>query len=116
MLAYRFFVNLLPISNQLVEHKNHVITDMDSMVMRSKFLLLFLTLISSSIYTMAQSHFYYYKGNKIPLAQNENKVVVNIPKENEGIIERIQANAQISDTIKMRLSILLLLLVQILRR
>ena len=49
---------------------------------------------------MAQSHFYYYKGNKIPLAQNENKVVVNIPKENEGIIERIQANAQISDTIK----------------
>ena len=68
--------------------------------MRSKFLLLFLMLISSSIYTMAQSHFYYYKGNKIPLTQNENKVVVNIPKENEGIIERIQANAQISDTIK----------------
>ena len=100
MLAYRFFVNLPPISNQLVEHKNHVITDMDSMVMRSKFLLLFLMLISSSIYTMAQSHFYYYKGNKIPLTQNGNKVVVNIPKENEGIIERIHANAQILDSIK----------------
>ena len=100
MLAYRFFVNLPPISNQLVEHKNHVITDMDSMVMRSKFLLLFLMLISSSIYTMAQSNFYYYKGEKIPLTQNGNKVVVNIPKENEGIIERIHANAQILDSIK----------------
>lgn len=100
MLAYRFFVSLPPISNQLVEHKNHVITDMYSMVMRSKFLLLFLMLISCSIQTMAQSNFYYYKGEKIPLTQNENKVVVNIPKENEGIIERIQETAQISDTIK----------------
>lgn len=100
MLAYRFFVNLPPISNQLVEHKNHVITDMDSMVMRSKFLLLFLMLISCSIPTMAQSNFYYYKGEKIPLTQNGNKVVVNIPKENEGIIERIHANAQILDSIK----------------
>ena len=100
MLAYRFFVNLPPISNQLVEHKNHVITDMDSMVMRSKFLLLFLMLISCSIQTMAQSNSYYYKGEKIPLTQNGNKVVVNIPKENEGIIERIHANAQILDSIK----------------
>ena len=46
------------------------------------------------------SYYYYYKGNKIPLALNENKVVVSIPKECDETSERIQANVQVLTTIK----------------
>ena len=59
--------------------------------------------VLASITMFAQTDYYYYQGNKIPLTLNENKVVVSIPKENKEVSERIQANVQniasISDNI-----------------
>lgn len=43
--------------------------------------MMILYIISCSIFTIAQSDFYYYKGNKIPLTLNGNKVCVSIPKD-----------------------------------
>lgn len=82
-----------------VDNRKFKIINTDSIVMSRKYLFSFLMLISCSIHTIAQSHFYYYSGEKIPLTANENKVVVNIPYENEGTIERIRANTQILETI-----------------
>ena len=64
------------------------------------FLLMLLCFISCSIHAIAQTYFYYYNGNKIPLTLNENKVVISIPKECDEIVERIFANVQVLDTIK----------------
>ena len=47
----------------------------------------------------AQSDFYYYRGEKIPLTRNEDKVVVSVPKEYDETSERIQANAGVLVTI-----------------
>ena len=47
-----------------------------------------------------QMAYYYYKGNKIPLTLNENKVVVSIPKEYDGVCKRIRANLPVLSTIK----------------
>ena len=44
-------------------------------------------------------YFYYYKGNKIPLTLNENKVVVSIPKDCGDITERVLASTQTLDKI-----------------
>ena len=57
------------------------------------FLLLSL-LIHCSLQIMAQTDFYYYNGNKIPLTLNEKKVCINIPKDRTDIIERLQENVQ----------------------
>jgi len=57
--------------------------------------LLVLLVILCSIHTTAQTYYYYYKGSKIPLTRNESKVVVNVPKGNEEISERICSNIQI---------------------
>ena len=46
-----------------------------------------------------QMAYYYYKGNKIPLTLNENKVVVSIPKEYDGVCKRIRANLPVLSTI-----------------
>ena len=46
-----------------------------------------------------QTAYYYYKGGKIPLTQNENKVVVSIPKEYDGVCKRIRANLPVLNTI-----------------
>ena len=46
------------------------------------------------------TYYYYYKGNKIPLTLNENKVVVSIPKEYDGVCKRIRANLPVLSTIK----------------
>ena len=48
----------------------------------------------------AQIDYYYYKGNKIPLTLNENKVIVSIPKEYDGTSKRIRANVPVIRTIK----------------
>ena len=47
-----------------------------------------------------REYYYYYKGKKIPLTLNEDKVVVNIPKEHDGISKRIRANVPVLSTIK----------------
>ena len=49
---------------------------------------------------MAQTYYYYYKGNKIPLTLNENKVVVSIPKDCGDVIERFHSNVQTLAKIK----------------
>ncbi|MBR4644897.1 MAG: leucine-rich repeat domain-containing protein, partial [Bacteroidaceae bacterium] len=52
------------------------------------------------LYPTAQSYFYYYKGDKIPLILNKNKVVVSISKECNLACERIFSNVQPLDTIR----------------
>ena len=47
----------------------------------------------------AQSDYYYYNGNKIPLTLNKNRVVINIPKTCEEVSNRIQTNVQVLNTI-----------------
>ena len=47
-----------------------------------------------------QMAYYYYKGNKVPLTLNENKVVVSIPKEYDDVSKRIRANLPVLSTIK----------------
>ena len=68
--------------------------------MSRKQLLIMLFFITCSIQTMAQTYYYYYKGNKIPLTLNENKVVVSIPKNCGDVIERFHANVQTWNKIK----------------
>lgn len=48
----------------------------------------------------AQTDYYYYKGKKIPLILNENRVCVSIQKTCENVNERIRANVQVLSTIK----------------
>ena len=47
------------------------------------------------VHTIAQTDYYYYKGNRVPLTVNENKVVVSIPKECDETCERIRANVNV---------------------
>lgn len=62
--------------------------------------MILLTCIAFSIHAIAQTDYYYYKGNKIPLTVNENKVCMNIPKTCDKISERIQANVEVLGSIK----------------
>lgn len=48
----------------------------------------------------AVADFYYYRGNKIPLVLNENKLCVCIPKIYNKTSEEIQANAKVLKTIR----------------
>lgn len=54
-----------------------------------------LFVISCSIHVLAQTDFYYYKGKKMPLTLNENKVVISIPKTKAETSERIRAKVKI---------------------
>ena len=47
-----------------------------------------------------REYYYYYQGKRIPLTLNENKVVVSIPKEYDGVCKRIRANLPVLSTIK----------------
>ena len=47
-----------------------------------------------------REYYYYYQGKRIPLTLNENKVIVSIPKEYDGISKRIRANLPVLSTIK----------------
>ena len=72
-----------------------------TMITSRRLLLLLMFCISCSIQAIAQTdYYYYYKGNKVPLTVNENKVVLSIPKENKAVSERIQANVKVQATIK----------------
>lgn len=57
-------------------------------------------IISCSIHAIAQSDFYYYKGKKIPLIENKNKVCISIPKDNKKTSERIITNIRVLSKIK----------------
>ena len=47
-----------------------------------------------------ETAYYYYNGKKIPLTLNEDRVVVSIPKDCDGISKRIRANVPVLSTIK----------------
>ena len=68
--------------------------------MRKKMFLMILFIISCSIHAIAQTDYYYYKGKKIPLYVNDNKVCVSIPKVCEKTIERFQTNVKVQKKIK----------------
>ena len=55
-------------------------------------LLLTLVLAFCSTLVSAQTYYYYYQGNKIPLTLNDSKVCVSIPKDCEKTSETIRAN------------------------
>lgn len=59
-------------------------------------ILLFMVCSKNAI---AQTDFYYYNGNKIPVTLNEDKVCVSIPKESDIVSQRIQENVNILHTI-----------------
>lgn len=63
--------------------------------MKRKQLLFVLLFISCSIHVIAQTDYYYYKGNKIPLTVNENKVCISVPKDCDETCGRIRANVQV---------------------
>lgn len=69
------------------------------MIMSKRLCLMILFVFSCSIHVLAQNDFYYYKGMKMPLSLNEEKVVVSIPKSKAEICERIRANAKVLEKI-----------------
>lgn len=69
------------------------------MIMSKRLCLMILFVFSCSIHVLAQNDFYYYKGMKMPLTLNKEKVVVSIPKSKAEICERIRANVKILEVI-----------------
>ena len=67
--------------------------------MSKRLCLMILFVFSCSIHVLAQNDFYYYKGMKMPLSLNEEKVVVSIPKSKAEICERIRAYAKVLEKI-----------------
>ena len=70
------------------------------MITDRKPLLMLLLFIACSLQAMAQDYFYYYKGTKIPLTLNGNKVIVSISKDCAATTERLFTNVQPLDTIR----------------
>ena len=68
------------------------------MIMSRKYLPMLL-FIFCSIHAIAQTDYYYYQGDKIPLTPNEDKVVVSIPKDGDMTSESIRANVEVLTTI-----------------
>ena len=60
--------------------------------MNKEFLIALLLFITCSAHVSAQTDYYYYRGNKIPLTLNDTKVCISISKESEIINERILAH------------------------
>ena len=60
---------------------------------------LMILFILCSTHLTAQTDYYYYNGNKIPLTMNNDKVCVSIPIDFEGTRERILENVTVLDKI-----------------
>lgn len=69
-------------------------------MINKKLFLTIIIVISCSIHAIAQTDYYYYKGKKIPLIVNENKICVSIPKDNKDVSDRIRANVHVLSKIK----------------
>lgn len=67
--------------------------------MSRNLLLLLLIFISCSQHVIAQTDYYYYKGQKIPLILNEDKVVISIPKDCDKASERILSSVHAQNMI-----------------
>ena len=62
---------------------------------RRMLFMVILIIILCSTNAIAQTDYYYYKGNKIPLLLNENKVCLSISKDRQNTIKRILANVKV---------------------
>lgn len=69
------------------------------LIMRRRIMMIMLSVIALSLHVKAQTDYYYYEGEKIPLTRNDNKVCVSIPREYDSISERIHANVNILSTV-----------------
>lgn len=69
-----------------------------TMIASKKYYLIILFVISCSIQTIAQTG-YYYKGKKIPLFMNDDKICVSIPKEDDNTCEIFLANVKVLEKI-----------------
>lgn len=67
---------------------------------KKRFLVIMFFLIACPIFAVAKTDYYYYKGKRIPLTLNEDKICVSIPKDCENIIERFLSNVKVQNTIK----------------
>lgn len=70
------------------------------MIMDKKYILIISLLVICSIETIAQTSYYYYKGNKMPLTIDNSKVCMSIPKNKKGICKELLKDVQILDTIR----------------
>lgn len=66
-----------------------------TMIANRKKSLMLLFAILCSIHTIAQTDYYYYKGRKIPLIANNNKICVNIPKDSKITYDRMFTNVNV---------------------
>lgn len=82
-------------SKILAQHKMNIFT----IIMFKKYLLIIILFISFSTHTIAQSDYYYYKGEKIPLIANEDKVGICIQKKRKDTRERILAKVNVLNQI-----------------
>ena len=67
---------------------------------RRKLFMVILITILCSTNAVAQTDYYYYKGDKIPLLLNENKVCLSISKDRQNTIKRILANVKVLEKIE----------------
>ena len=68
--------------------------------MTKKFILLLLLFISCSVGAIAQTTYYYYKGDKIPLTIDNSKVCLSIPKNKRAVNKEFLKDVQVLDTIR----------------
>lgn len=68
--------------------------------MGKKYIFIISLLVICSIGAFAQTTYYYYKGNKIPLVINNDKVCLSIPKNKKGISKELLKDVQVLDTIR----------------
>ncbi|MCR4591764.1 MAG: S8 family serine peptidase [Bacteroidaceae bacterium] len=68
--------------------------------MSKKYILIILFLFSCSVGAIAQTTYYYYKGNKIPLTIDDNKVCLSIPKNKRDESKELLKDVQVLDTIR----------------
>ena len=88
-------IELTDSERQLADSNNKLIKHFTIMITSRQLLLMMLCFISCLTQAIAQTDYYYYKGNKIPLTLNEDKVCVSIPEKCNDISERFFANVQI---------------------
>lgn len=68
--------------------------------MGKKYIFIISLLVICSIEAFAQTTYYYYKGNRIPLTIDNSKVCLSIPKNKRYVSTKILKELQISDTIR----------------
>lgn len=70
------------------------------MITNKKYVLVILLLMSCSMCMIAQTTYYYYKGMKMPLVEDDNKVCVNIPKTKKEVSKEFLKDINVEKKIK----------------